>query len=164
MKNIKCFFIAVFIVSLFSMQSFAQNKQDVESAKAQIEKLRTNFIEAFNKGDAQAMTKGNAENLIVFPPNAPEVKGSEAVAKLWQSFIDMGKGVINLKTIKVNVSGNLAVEYETYELEITTKENKVVKDNGISLIVFEKQKDGNWLRIYDTWNSSLPLPTSKEMK
>ncbi len=162
MKNLKYLFVAIFIASLFSMQIFGQIKQDVESVKAQIEKLRTNFIEAFNKGDAKAMTKGNAENVIIFPPNAREVKGNEAAEKLWQGFIDMGKGVINLKTIKVNVFENVAVEYETYQLEITMKDNKVIKDNGKSLIVFEKQKDGNWLRIYDTWNSSLPLPTGNK--
>jgi len=37
MKNIKYFFFAVFTFSLFLMQSFAQNEQDVEKVKQQIE-------------------------------------------------------------------------------------------------------------------------------
>ena len=37
MKNIKYFFIVFFAFSLFSMPSFAQNEQDVEKVKQQIE-------------------------------------------------------------------------------------------------------------------------------
>lgn len=157
MKNIKYFFFAVFTFSLFLMQSFAQNEQDVEKVKQQIEKSNSSFMEAFSKGDAKAMTKDYAVDAIVLPPNTPEVKGTDAIIKLWQGFIDMGKGVLKLNTVKTSVFGNAAATYHTYNLEVKMKDGQVIKDNGRSVVVYEKQKDGKWLIIYDIWNSSVPL-------
>lgn len=114
-------------------------------------------MEAFSKGDAKAMTKDYAVDAIVLPPNTPEVKGSDAIIKLWQGFIDMGKGVLKLNTVKTSVFGNAAATYHTYNLEVKMKDGQVIKDNGRSVVVYEKQKDGKWLIIYDIWNSSVSL-------
>ena len=164
MKNIKYFFIVFFAFSLFSMPSFAQNEQDVEKVKQQIEKSNSSFMEAFSKGDAKAMTKGYAMDAIVLPPNMPEIKGSDAIVKLWQGFIDMGKGVLKLNTVKINVFGNAATTYHTYNLEVNMKDGQVIKDNGRSVVVYEKQKNGDWLIIYDIWNSSVPIPENNDEK
>src|SRR3989339_865949 len=108
MKNIKYFFIAIFAISLFTLQSCAQKTQDVESVKKQLEKRNTSFMEAFSKGDAKAMSEGYAEDAIVLPPNTPEVKGKNAIVKLWQGFIDMGKGGVKLNTVETNIFGDAA--------------------------------------------------------
>ena len=164
MKNIKYFFIVFFAFSLFSMPSFAQNEQDVEKVKQQIEKSNSGFMEAFSEGDAKAMTNGYAKDAIVLPPNMPEIKGSDAIVKLWQGFIDMGKGVLKLNTVKINVFGNAATTYHTYNLEVNMKDGQVIKDNGRSVVVYEKQKNGDWLIIYDIWNSSVPIPENNDEK
>ena len=161
MKNIKYFFIGIFVVSLFSMQIFAQKKQDVEKVKKQIQEEQTSFMESFNNGDAKAATKYYTMNAIVSPPNAPEAKGKEAIEKLWQSFISMGKATVKLNTVNTVVSGKLAVVYQAYQFEATMGDGQATKDNGKSVVVYEEQKDGSWLITNDIWNSNLPLPASK---
>ncbi len=164
MINLKYFFIAVFVTSLFSMQSFAQMKEDAANVKKQMEKWNASFDDAFSKGDAKGMTKGYATDAIIFPPNAPAAKGSDAIQKVWQGYIDMGKGIVKLDIVKMEVFGNIAVSYHTYKLEIKMKGGNVLKDNGKSLVVHKEQKDGSWLIIYDAWNSNLPLPVSNNQK
>jgi len=161
MKNIKYFFIVVLAISLFALQSCTQKTQDVEKVKKQIEEEQTNFMESFNYGDAKAATKYYTTDAIVAPPNAPEVKGQEAIEKLWQSFISMGKATVKLNTVNTVVSGKLAVVYQAYQFEVTMGDGQAIKDNGKSVVVYEEQVDGNWLIINDMWNSNLPLPASK---
>ena len=67
-----------------------------------------------------------------------------------------------------NLMSNTNVEVrreENYVLlyEVTTKDGKVIKDNGTSSsrTVYKEQKDGSWLITNDIWNSNLPLPASK---
>ena len=159
MKNIKYFFIGVFVVSLLVIQSCTQMTQDVETVKKQIEEKQTSFMENFNNGDAKASAEDYTMDAVVMPPNTPGVKGKEAIEKLWQSFIDLGKAKVTLNTGNTVVSGNLAVVYQTYQFEAAPEAGQAIKDNGKSVVVYEKQEDGNWLIIYDIWNSNLPLPT-----
>ena len=44
------------------------------------------------------------------------------------------------------------------------KDGQVIKDNGRSVVVYEKQKNGDWLIIYDIWNTSVPLPENNDEK
>ena len=161
MKHLKYFLVGVSVISLFALQSCAQKTQDVENVKKQIEEKQTSFMENFNKGDAKASSEYYTMDAIVAPPNAPEVKGKDAVEKLWQSFIDLGKASVKLSTVNTVVSGKLAVVYQTYQFEATMKDGQAIKDNGKSIVVYEEQEDGSWLIIYDTWNSNLPIPASK---
>ena len=157
MKNIKYFFIGVIVVSLFLIQSCTQKTQDVENVKKQIEEKQTSFMENFNNGDATAATEDYAVDAIVSPPNAPEVRGKEAIEKLWQSFIDLGKATVKLSTVNTDVFGNIAVNHQTYQFEATMEDGQVIKDNGKSIVVYKEQKDGSWLIIYDMWNSNFPV-------
>lgn len=155
----KYFFILFVVFSLFSIQGFTQEKQDTDSAREQIEKWEASLSENFKKGDAIAMAEGYSMDAIVFPPNAPEIKGREAITKLWQGMLSMGKIDIKFNTDKVDVFGSAASSYGTYQLEITMVDGTVIRDNGKFLEVWEKQEDGDWLRTYDMWNSSVPQPT-----
>lgn len=160
MKNIKHFLIGVIVVSLFSIQSCTQKTQDIENVKKQIEEEQTSFMENFNNGDAKASSEYYAGDAIVMPPHAPEVRGKEAIEKLWQSFVDMGKASVMLNTVNTEVSGKIAVIYQTYQFEATPEDGQAIKDNGKSIVVYEEQEDGSWLIIYDIWNSNEPLPVS----
>lgn len=157
MKNLKYFFIVVFGVSLFSMQSCTQMTQDVESVKKQIEEKQEGFMGNFNNGNAKASTKEYTVDAIVAPPHTSEVKGKEAIEKLWQSYIDMGKATVKLQTVNTDVSENIAVVYQKFQFEAILPDGQVIKDNGKSIVVYEKQEAGNWLIKYDIWNSDLPL-------
>ena len=114
-------------------------------------------MENFNNGDATAATEDYAVDAIVLPPNAPEVEGKDAIIKLWQSFIDLGKATVKLSTVNTDVFGNIAVNHQTYQFEATMEDGQVIKDNGKSIVVYKEQKDGSWLIIYDMWNSNFPV-------
>ena len=160
MRTIKYFFILVFTLSLFTLQSCTQNMQDVEKVKQQIEESNSSYLKNYSVGDAQAMAQRYAMDAIVLPPNAPEVVGKEAIVKLCQSFIDLGKGEGKVNTVKTEVFGHIAVNYHTYQFEVTMEDGQVIKDNGKSIVVYKEQDDGSWLIIYDIWNSNPPLPES----
>lgn len=156
MKISKGFLMTVFILSMLSLQAFAQEELDVERAKVQIEKFEKSFCDNFAKGDAKAMTEGYTEDAIAFPPNAPSARGKDAIQKVFEGFMALGHIELKLNTEEVGIIGNTAVTHGTYRLELTMKDGNVVHDDGKFLEVWEEQKDGSWQRKYDMWNSSLP--------
>lgn len=159
MKNLKYFFVGVLAISLFALQSCAQKTQDVEKVKKQIEEAQTSFVENFNNGNAKAIAETYAADAVVLPPNAPEVSGRKAIEKLYQGF-NLGNATLKLSTVNTDVFGNIAVNHSTWEVKIKTEDGKEIKNNGKAIIIYKKQGDGNWLAIYDIWNSDLPLPKS----
>lgn len=157
MKNMKYFFIGLFAVSLFTFQISAQ---DAENVKKQIEEDQASFMESFNNGNAEAVAETYAADAVVLPPHKPEVSGRKAIEKLYQGFMDSGNGTLKLSTVNTDVFGNIAVNHLTWEFEGTTEDGNEIKNNGKAIVVYKEQGDGNWLVIYDIWNSDLPLPTS----
>ena len=164
MKNSTYFTLAVLVFSLFTISTFAQKKQNRETIMKNVEKVENSFADNFAKGNAKAMAEGYTIDAIAFPPNAPEAKGREAIQKVWAGIIAMGKVDFKLHTDGLRVFGTTAVSHGTYDLEVTMKDGKPIKDNGKFLEVWKEQKDGSWLREYDMWNSNLPLPQSMDEK
>ena len=158
MKVLKGILLAAFAISLFSFQTIAQVKQDVSKIKEAIANADKNFSENFNKGDAKAMADGYTSDAIAFPPNAPQANGREAIQKVFEGFIALGKINVSLHSSKITVLGTTAISHGTYNFELTMKDGTVSKDNGKYLEVWKEQKNGSWLLEYDMWSSNLPLP------
>jgi ketosteroid isomerase-like protein len=162
MKNSKYLFIMIFVFFLFSIHNSAQSIKSNENVKQELEKAKTNFMEGFKEGDAKKMAEGYTLDARALPPNAPEARGKDAIKKLWQSFIDLGEGTVNVGTVSTDIAGNFAIEHHTYQLEIKMKNGKVLKDIGKSLVVYKRQNDGHWLIKTEIWNSDLPIPGNQK--
>jgi ketosteroid isomerase-like protein len=162
MKNLKYFFIMIFFFSFFSIHNSAQSMKSNENVKQELEKAKTNFMDGFKEGNAKKMAQGYTLDARALPPNAPEAKGKEAITKLWQGLIDLGKGTVKVGTVSTDIAGNFAIEHHTYQLEIKMKNGNLYKDSGKSLVVYKKQNDGHWLIKTEIWNSDLPVPDNQK--
>jgi uncharacterized protein (TIGR02246 family) len=110
-------------------------------------------------GDSKAIAEAYAEDGVMLPPDATVVKGREAIAKLWKSWIDEGLKNLKLKTTEVEVSGDLAYEIGDFSLEVPAKDGNVSVAPGNYLVVWKKGADGVWRLKVDTWNDA-PAPTT----
>ena len=103
-------------------------------------------------GSGAAIAAVYAEDAQVFPPNGDIVTGREAIAKLWQDFLDTGVKDVKLTVLEVEVQGNLAVEIGRYDVIAT---NDKALDSG-KYVAIHKRVGGGWKLYRDIWNTSLP--------
>jgi uncharacterized protein (TIGR02246 family) len=144
--------LAVGIIALVgSMAAASATSTDEAAIRAQ----STDWVKAYNGGDAKAVAGLYAEDALLLPPGAPGVKGRAAILEFFTKDIASSKaaGVVFAiaPNADVGVSGNMGWESGTYK--VTAK--GAVVETGKYLSVSRK-KDGKWLYIRDTWNADAP--------
>jgi uncharacterized protein (TIGR02246 family) len=144
--------LAVGIIALVgSMAAASATSTDEAAIRAQ----STDWVKAYNGGDAKAVAGLYAEDALLLPPGAPGMKGRAAILEFFTKDIASSKaaGVVFAiaPNADVGVSGNMGWESGTYK--VTAK--GAVVETGKYLSVSRK-KDGKWLYIRDTWNADAP--------
>ena len=86
---------------------------------------------------------------VVIPPHTDFVVGREAIEKMYEDEIEMGKGTLDLKTLEVLHQGDYAYETGLYDIQMTV-DQELIQDNGKYIVVWERQSNGQWLvkKIY----------------
>ena len=83
-------------------------------------------------------------------------RGSEAIAKFWQSAFASGVAAIELKTVEVYGQDTTATEVGEYALR--DKVGKVL-DRGKYIVIW-RHDDGQWKLLRDMFSSNVPPPKS----
>lgn len=105
-----------------------------------------------------------SDNAIVLPPNAQIATTKDGIRNLWKDLFAIPGFALSWKTTKVEVakSGDMAYATGTYQLTMNDSSGRPVNDHGKYLVVWEKQRDGKWKCVADTWNSDFPLPSPEK--
>lgn len=138
------------VVALCSVAAIAQPS----GTRVAIEAQNKQFIQAVEKGDAQAMADLYSAHAMVFPSNSEIVKGKEAIKALFQGLLDSGVKGFSLTTIEVEGFGNTANEVGTYIMRDAS--GKQI-DKGKYIVIW-KRENGQWKLHRDIFNSSVPQP------
>ncbi len=97
------------------------------------------------------------EDAIALPPNAPAVKGHEAiiafVQKLFPPVFDYKQDLLEIEEF-----GDLAYDLESWSMSITPPEGQAVTDTGKLIWIWRKQANGSWKVWREMWSSDLPAP------
>ena len=124
------------------------------TVKAAIDSSLAVFVNGMMKGDSMAMTSVYAADAMVLAPGAKMVRGQDEIrhfnASLFSAFSIPSAKITNTD---VTVSGDYAFETGTYAMTMQPKKGKAMADSGKYLAVWQKQADGSWKMIRDTWNS-----------
>jgi uncharacterized protein (TIGR02246 family) len=150
---------SVVLVLLAGLLAFVQPAR-ADDVKAAIEAGNVKMEKDYAAGDAKAIAEAYTEDGVMLPPDATVVKGREAVAKLWQSWIDDGLKNLKLKTTEVEVSGDLAYEIGDFSLDVPGEDGSMTPAPGNYLVVWKKGSDGVWRLKVDTWNDA-PAPKAE---
>ncbi len=115
------------------------------------------WVNHYNSGNAQGIADLHTADAVVIPPHTDFVVGREAIQKMYEDEIEMGKGTLDLKTLEVLHQGDYAYETGLYDIEMTV-DQQLIQDNGKYIVVWERQNDGQWLCKKDIWNTNLEQP------
>jgi ketosteroid isomerase-like protein len=127
----------------------------------QIKELTEGEVTAVLARDWAAFAVQYADEAIVYPPNAPTIRGKAAIRAWIETFPPMTAFTSTIVTM--DGRGDLAYVVGTYTMTFTASSGAIpTKDIGKYVEIRRRQSDGRWLLIVDIFNSDLPaVPPSK---
>jgi len=126
---------------------------DVQSL---LRNLAQDFVTAFNTGNYDhAAALFTADGALMAPHHEPAY-GPKAVERLLRQFGEAGYEDLRLETVRVESSGDMAMEIGRYTLAVRQDDGTVIADRGKYVKVWRRL--GAWLIVADCWSSNLPAP------
>jgi uncharacterized protein (TIGR02246 family) len=126
---------------------------DVQSI---VRNLAQDFVTAFNTGNYDQAAGIFATDGAFMAPHHEPAYGPKAVEHLLRQFGDAGYQDLRLETVRVEVSGDIAMEIGRYSVAIHQADGTIRADRGKYLKNWRRL--GAWLIIADCWSSNLPVP------
>jgi len=122
------------------------------------------WVKEFAAKDLDKIIAHYADDGTVLLSNAPTMSGKDAIRAGMKEAIADPNFVLDLRTVKVEVSngGGLAYSQGTYSYKGTdTKTKKITAETGRYVEVYKKQPDGSWKIVEDINSPEAPAAPAK---
>jgi len=124
---------------------------DVQSA---VRELTQDYVTAFNTGNYDHASALFAADGFLMPPQRDAVQGPKAIELMLRKLGEAGYQNLRLETIRVEQSGDIAIEIGRYTAAIQQANGTTIADRGKFVQVWRRL--GIWLMTANCWNSDLP--------
>ncbi|HOE62826.1 MAG TPA: cyclic nucleotide-binding domain-containing protein [Candidatus Sumerlaeota bacterium] len=156
-QNPRIGFVIMYEISKIASQRLramdAKSATDESKESVLIDKVRLDFISAFNAGDAEVIGKLIDPDAIWMMPNEPVVSGSMNIKAEYIKLFKNVKSKIDLKSGSAQLCGDWAFINGTFSrVDTIFPGGELKKIYGHYLFVLKKQQDGTWLIARDIWN------------
>lgn len=125
---------------------------DVQS---QIRELTQDFVTSYNTGNYDQMAAMYAPDGVLMAPNHDAAHGSKETERLFRLLADGGYEDLRLETLRVENSGDMAMETGRYSVAFRQANGTTVPERGKYVKVWRRL--GTWLIVADCWNSNLAI-------
>lgn len=117
-------------------------------SQSEIAQVNRAFEEAARKRDMDRLASLYTVDAMVLPPDAPFVKGRDAIKQFWTSAAQqLGLKDVRLHTLDLQLAGDTG--YEVGEAELTVQTGGAF----VKYVVVWKKVDGRWSLHRDIWNT-----------
>jgi len=113
------------------------------------------YVTAFNTGNYDQAAAMFAPDGAFLAPHHDPAYGPKPVELLLRQLGDAGYEDLRLETVRVETSGELAMEIGRYNVAIRQPDGTIRADRGKYVKVWRRL--GAWLIVADSWSSNLPL-------
>jgi uncharacterized protein (TIGR02246 family) len=137
-----------------SYVSGVPNSSSFVDAESQIRDLNQDFCTAFNTGNYDHVAALFAPDGILMAPHREALQDSRAIERALRDFRESGYQDLRLETIRVDHSGDMALEIGRYSVAIRQANGTTVADHGKYVRAWRRL--GVWLIVAYSWNSNLP--------
>jgi ketosteroid isomerase-like protein len=103
-----------------------------------------------------------AADALVLRPNVPPVRGTGAIREFFFSALETGLGDVEMETLRVELFGDVAYETGRCTMLVPFAMGKRREERGKYVIIYAKQKSGDWQMIVDSWSTDLSLNIASE--
>jgi uncharacterized protein (TIGR02246 family) len=122
-------------------------------AREAIAKSYEAFQDAFHRGDADTLSLMYTEDAEWLVPNAPSIKGRQAIAEVWKQLIGSGGNNVRVDIGEVQECGDWA--YEVGRFAASAPDGPVL-NAGKYIVIWKRQSTGEWKTHRDIFNWDIP--------
>ncbi len=116
--------------------------------------LVADFMVAINSSDADAAAALYASDAVRMPPDAPEIRGREAIRQNLEAAFENADIQVQVFVDETEFSGELASVRGTFVLTTVPKDGSASSEmQGNWMRLMRREPDGHWLVARDLWNS-----------
>jgi quinol monooxygenase YgiN/ketosteroid isomerase-like protein len=164
--------LTIVVIALMTITLASCGDQSQEQDKTAIDKMRLDFMTAFNKSDANSLDPLIDQNAVWQIPGIPSVTGKDKIVAAYANVFTTVQSQLDLQPGEIQLSEGCAVLSGDF-----TRTQKLLTDQtvryftGKYLMALRKEGDGTWKFTRDIWNdqevtdlsSKLPVTESKKM-
>ncbi|MGA2412781.1 MAG: nuclear transport factor 2 family protein [Candidatus Binataceae bacterium] len=120
-----------------------------------IRNLAQDFVTSFNTGNYDQVAALFAQDGAFMAPHYDPAYGPKPVERLLRQLAEAGYEDLRLETVRIEASGDLAMEIGRYTVAIRQPDGTILADRGKYVKAWRRL--GVWLIVADCWSSNLPL-------
>jgi uncharacterized protein (TIGR02246 family) len=153
-------FLLLLVVATTFFLSCKCKEHDPEEMLTAAKALDQQFIEAYNKGDVDAIMTlyWNSPDLISYPPGALELRGWQAVKEaMAQTFVQAPGGILKITEGNHQVAGDVVLSWGKWTFTMPMPGGSSMEMTGRFSDV-KTERDGKWVYIMDHASAPLPPP------
>ena len=118
-----------------------------------IEHRRTEYVDAFNREDIEAMEQYALADVVTMAPNRPVIRGIEAQRAFWRDGFAAAKSLFFIIPEQLDIMGDIAVDRHSWVLDsMPRRGGRPVQDRGKGIWIWRRKDDG-WKIASAIWNS-----------
>ena len=156
-------FTAILLAGLFVLacppveEEVAEDPAAVEPSigdERALNALVADFMVAINSSDADGVAVLYASDAIRMPPDAPEIRGREAIRQNMEGVFENADIEVQVHVEETEFSGELASVRGTFALITGPKDGSASSEiQGNWMRLMRREPDGRWLVARELWNS-----------
>lgn len=126
------------------------------AAQHPLQTLDEAWMKAAKAGDVDAITALYAPDAVVYPPDAMEVRGTDAIRKAWAGLF-AAYAITDMKIDAVyETAGNISLGWGRWTMTVTPKAGGAPEKWEGRATSIAKKINGKWLYVND--HASMPMP------
>ena len=121
--------------------------------------LTQDFSMNFNTGNYDQVAGLFASDGIFMAPHNESIVGPKPIERKLREFGESGYQDLRLETIRVDSSGDMAMEIGRYSVSVVSENSSTQADRGKYVKVWRRL--GAWRIVADCWSSNLPAASAQ---
>ena len=126
------------------------------SDRETISRVRTEFLNAFNEENVEAMAACVTDEVVGMPPNQPALRGKDAQRQFWREGFTVARSQLAVTPEDLVIDGDVAIDQFRWSMDSTPRTGgTMVHDEGKCIWIWYRQPEGSWKMTRAIWNSDL---------
>ena len=131
-------------------------------AETALRKVTQDWALACNTKQLDDLVELYLSDATVLRPNVPAVRGTAAIREFFFGLLDAGMSEVELDPLRVELFGDLGYEAGRCKSLVPSAVGKRREERGKYLVLLNRQTNGDWRILADSWSSDLSLAGAGE--